>query len=240
MIVYEDDSIVGILLKGSNNAKTGNMCPLYILYRHEDPLAAAKAGKDSHICGSCPHRRYKGDLGDCYVNLGQGPLAIWRKYNAEGYPRATQHDIGKYLIANGLRLGAYGDPVYLPYDLTSRLTDLAAYHTGYTHQWKTCDPKWAKIVMASVDSEEELHEARSLGYRCFRTTHYDPTEKSKRSSGETICPASKERGKVLNCAGCKACGGRSSKTRADIVIRVHGPWSQKHIKRATLTVGGVA
>lgn len=236
MIVYEDDTIVGILLKGSNNAKTGNLSPLYILLREQDPLAGARSGADSAICGNCPHRRYHGTLGDCYVNLGQAPIAIWRKYNAGGYPKSTPELLRRYLVGSGLRLGAYGDPTFLPIDLVAKLVRMADFHTGYTHQWLSCDPRWARYVMASVDSREELDEARSLGYRCFRTTHDDPSLRGHRGANETVCPASKERGKVLTCSACRACGGQESKAKADIVIRVHGPWAQKHIKRVDLTV----
>lgn len=236
MIVYEDDSIVGILLKGSNNVKTGQMSPLYILVRSEDPLSAARSGADNLICGDCPHRRYAGDLGDCYVNLGQGPLSIWRKYNRGGYARATPDLLEEYLVGRGLRLGAYGDPAYLPLDLLAKLTSLSDYHTGYTHQWRVCALAYSQYCMASVDTEEELYEARSKGYRCFRTTVDDTKLRSNVREGETVCPASEERGKVLTCSQCRACGGGSSKNTTDIVIRVHGPISKKRIR---LTVQGV-
>ena len=81
MIIYRGPSlldgapIVAIATVGSRNAKTGDMVQTWIMRDDVKPLAAAQSGADASVCGDCKHRPISG--GACYVNLGQGPRAVF-------------------------------------------------------------------------------------------------------------------------------------------------------------------
>ena len=203
MILYEDDNIAAIATFGSSNTKTGSMAQLWVLYRHEAPTEASKTGNDSFVCGECPHKPSL--AGSCYVNLGQAPNNVYRKYKNGGYPQGTP----KELMAEDIRFGAYGDPAFLPFALVHALAKYANSWTGYTHQWKTCDPRFSKYFMASVDTEEEYKLAKVMGWKTFRTVlSGDQLELSER-----ICPSN-----VVTCKQCKKCNTQNT----DIAIEVHG------------------
>lgn len=235
MIVYEGPSaidgkpIVCILtgFTGTKNPKTGQMIQSWILRQDIDPISATRNGEDSSICGDCVHRR---DLTtgkrSCYVNL-LGPNGVYKAYKKGKYKKDLRLiKKGRLAIAvpqikgRSLRLGSYGDPAMLPLDLWRRLCDNAKQWTGYTHQWKWCDPGFADLCMASVESDEEQAIAESLGYRCFRVN------KSGTSQNDSIiCPASDEGGKRTTCDQCHLCQGNMSERSARIPhvqITVHG------------------
>jgi hypothetical protein len=86
------------------------------------------------------------------------------------------------------------------------------------HQWRKCDPAFARYVMASCDNAADYLEAKAAGYRTFRVR----TAAEALRDREVICPASAEAGFKTNCAACRACGGTGAKARADIAIVVHG------------------
>ena len=82
MILYEGPSILDgkpivVIMTGakapSHNAKTGAMAQTYILRQDIPPLEAVKSKEDVSICGDCPHKGTS-----CYVNVGQGPSAVWK------------------------------------------------------------------------------------------------------------------------------------------------------------------
>ena len=78
--------IVVIATTKSSNRKTGDMVQTWILRSDIKPTEASKAGADASICGDCKHRWSLG--GACYVNIGQGPGAIFRAYKRGNYPQA--------------------------------------------------------------------------------------------------------------------------------------------------------
>jgi len=189
--------------KATANPKTGDMLQLWILPANEAPHHAIKSGADASVCGECPARPING--GDCYVTTFQAPLSVWRST----YPN-TPADRNV-----PIRLGAYGDPAALPFDIVAGLIQ-GKKHTGYTHQWRTCDPRFKSIVMASVDSDAEAAEAKANGWRYFRVEREDGTPKA----GEVSCPASEEAGKRTTCANCLMCSGTTSQAKS-IVINAH-------------------
>lgn len=209
----------------SRNAKTGNLVQTWILRSDIKPTDAAKTGADESICGACPHR---GEIVDgknvnrsCYVTLFQAPLNIFNTSKRGKYPR--EHNRAADLLAGrNVRLGAYGDPAAVPFHVWEQMLKHAARGTGYTHQWKTCDSRFARYCMASADNMQEAQEAQAMGYRTFRVG--TPAEKVAR--GEFLCPASKEAGAKINCAACLACGGKSSPNRASVFIPAHGAKSK--------------
>lgn len=216
--------IVAIATVSSRNAKTGAMAQVFILRDDVSPVDAIHSGADRSICGDCSHRGRIELLNDvsrnvdrsCYVTVFQAPLVVFKAYKRGVYGAAPVPGAGARALFAGarVRIGAYGDPAAVPFDVWSEaLADVAA-HTGYTHQWRDADPRFASIVMASADSESDRDAAKALGYRTFRV----------RTAGETLAPREidcpSEQG--VKCADCVACGGTSAKARVDIAIEVHG------------------
>ena len=165
------------------------------------PVDAVMSGADESICGNCIHRAINGKKRSCYVNVGQAPFNIWRAWKNNKYPQVKPLDFGEYYSRyRSIRLGAYGDPAAVPLRV---LHDLMYHdwvgHTGYTHQWRDCDPRYANYLMASVDTEAEYWEAKADGWRTFRTL----TPDDSLTDGEISYPASDEAGKRTTCDRCK-------------------------------------
>jgi hypothetical protein len=202
----------------SRNQKTGALVQTYIMRADVEPTAAIKTGADASICGDCAHRGDgTGKARTCYVNVGQGPLRVFRTahHGATGYPFAS--DVAALGEGRAVRIGTYGDPAAVPVHVWEALISRATGHTGYTHQWRRA-PQLRPIVMASVDSEAEAREAQSQGWRTFRVCM---PNHALRLPGEAQCPASAEMGKKLTCAECLACNGANGR-RGSIVIQAHG------------------
>lgn len=230
MIVYDGPSqlngapIVAILIPKSENRKTGDMAQLYILPKDMSPLEASKAGLDDSVCGDCPLRQSKG--GACYVNLGHGPRATYDAYRRGKYgPLKRERGFRRQSV----RLGAYGDPAALPYETVKKLTRMFDGHTGYTHQWRTCDQRFKGLLMASADSDEDKEAANARDWRTFRVMG----EYSEMAEDERIC-ANDSHG--VKCADCLACHGKGG--RANIAIKVHGS-RKNRFKGAGLALAAV-
>lgn len=239
------------LASGSSNRKTGAMVQTYILREDISPTEAVKSGADVSICGQCPHRgKPTSDplqqIGldtdgphaarTCYVNVGQGPLGVWRAYKRGRYidispqsPKAWNPDIVNVGDGRLVRLGTYGDPAAVPTSIWAALVFRAAGRTGYTHQWRKCDPALQGFCMASADSVEDAQAAQAAGWRTFRVAM--PCD-APRLANEALCPASKEAGRKLTCAQCLACAGADGR-RGSIVIAAHGGFAvMSHVNRA--------
>lgn len=225
----------------STNRKTGGMVQTYILRSDIEPTEAVRTGADASICGACPHRGQPLEPGQvsgphkartCYVNVGQGPLGVYRAFKRGAYRDLTapeSDDTLPALCAGKLvRLGTYGDPAAVPTVLWHFLTVRAAGRTGYTHQWRTCDQRLRQLCMASADSVADAVDAHAAGWRTFRVAM--PCD-APRVQGEAVCPASAEAGKKLTCAQCLACNGASGR-RGSIVIQAHGGFAvMTHVNR---------
>ena len=237
MIVHEGPSlidgapIVVILtaINGSMNTKTGHMVQSYIMRADIDPVQAAKAGADASICGQCEHRpklAKKTGKAPCYVNLGHGPLGVFRAFKRGTYPRIDPDTAAALLTYRKIRIGSYGDPAAAPVELWETLTRHTRGHTGYTHQWKAPDfdaARWARLVMASADSLDDAALANLNGLRAFRVSIGQDQQ-----PGETTCPAAAEAGRRTTCAECNLCNGTTSSAR-DIVIADHGPGHKSRV-----------
>jgi hypothetical protein len=204
----------------SDNSKTGGMLQSWIIRSDVHPVQAVRSGKDRSVCGACPQRWSVG--GACYVIVAHGPGAIYKSIKAGKLGTSKALDLDnppKALLGKTMRLGSYGDPAALPFNTWIQVLDRLKIKgwTGYTHQWRTCDPKFKDLLMASCDSVEDLTEARAKGWRTFRVRKPgDPI-----LAGEFACPASEEEGKRLTCETCLACdGGRAQKVSP--VIVAHG------------------
>lgn len=207
--------------KGSRNVKTGGEVQTWILRDDMSPLVAADTGADASICGDCPHR---GSVVDgknvgrsCYVTLFQAPLNVWKSAHRGIYPTVIPKEGAAILSGLVLRLGSYGDPAAVPFDVWQGLLAEVSGHTGYTHAWRTA-PELAAYCMASCDTPLDYVEAKAKGWRTFRVMPKGAPLFTK----EIACPASKEMGAKTSCALCKACGGNTAKAKADVAIMAHG------------------
>jgi hypothetical protein len=189
----------------TTNRKTDDMEQVWILVSNVKPTEAAKSGADASVCGDCSHRpihaKQRG-VKECYVNLGQAPNRIY----STSYPtEPTTRGVPR-------RLGAYGEPTALPYDVALALAP--GKHTGYTHQWRTCDQRFRHLCMASVDSQQEAQEAQAMGWRTFRVRKgSEPV-----LPGEIVCPASEEGNHKSKCAQCLLCAGTSLKAKNIVIV----------------------
>lgn len=212
--------LVVIASVASDNRKTGDMIQTWILREDVHPYLAWKQGWDVSICGDCVHRGIETSEGmtkrTCYVTWF-GPMAVWNAYKKGSYETLSPGKARALVKGKLLRMGSYGDPAAVPFELWENLTRYSDGHTGYTHQWRTCDPRFAQLCMASADSVKDRQQARDLGYRVFGIG-------DKLAKNEVQCPATTPAG--LTCAECLACGGLSSKAKADITVPFHGSVAQ--------------
>jgi hypothetical protein len=119
-----------------------------------------------------------------------------------------------------VRLGSYGDPAAVPLQVW---IDLLAWSgsprwTGYTHQWRDCDPEFRHYVMASCETLADANLARSQGWRVFLVIAPD----APIPAGFIEC-LSDSHGKT--CAECGLCNGARrnvDKQPASIAIHIHG------------------
>lgn len=215
--------VVATGIKGaSRNSKTGALIQTWILRSDIHPSEAVHSGADESICGDCQHR---GDIVDgknvnrsCYVTIWQAPANVWRTAQRGVYPRVN-NSVSDLFAGRNVRLGAYGDPAAVPFHVWEQALTKAARGTGYTHQWKTCDSRFARYCMASADSLEEAKEAQAMGYRTFRV---GTVAESLVKGSEFLCPASHEAGRKVDCAACLACGGTNAPNKSHVFIPAHG------------------
>ena len=211
--------VVVVATFGSRNRKTGSMVQTWILRADIEPQIAIRSGDDASICGTCPHRfNPETNARTCYVNVNNAPLAVFRRYQRNGYQKATAADLA-WLKQQAVRAGSYGDPGSVPSHVWDDV--LGRVHTGYTHQWRT-SPNLRRHLMASVDSLAERDEARAQGWRTFRVAAHD--EPKLATSVEVECRSETD---GVSCADCKLCdGSRRAATETpatSIAIRAHGP-----------------
>lgn len=223
------DPIVGVvtgLEGGSHNPKTGPMVQAWILRQDLAPNEAVRENLDDAICGTCALRGCGGVDRRCYVTPWLGPHNVWKRVVAGAYLEASWLDLHALLEARHLRLGAYGDPGAIPFEVWRALLVKTAGWVGYTHAWRTCDPRLKAIVMASVDTEHEFLLAHLAGWRTFRVRLADDplvavTLARRRVPLEFICPASDEAQHRTTCQACQLCRGTSSPARS-VAIVAHG------------------
>ena len=199
--------IVVIATYSNRNTKTGKVVQTYILRSDINPLEASKTGEDFSICGSCPMRgevttdpkRKIAKGRKCYVNLGQGVLIVFKSYKRGVYQEGDPRTMGRDRF---VRVGTYGDPAAVPSEVWDELLAECETWTAYTHQ----KPWRPDIAMQSADSYDEAKAHWSEGRRTFRViVDLGDIDKTK----ETLCPASKEAGRRVQCTACKLCKGSS-------------------------------
>ncbi|MBV6625444.1 MAG: hypothetical protein KI793_21370 [Rivularia sp. (in: Bacteria)] len=211
-----DGSPIVLILTGfvnhTSNRKTGYLLQSWIIKQNILPTEAAKKGFDKAICGDCPMKLSR--LGSCYVNLAV-TNNIYRKYETGAYPYFSKNEIEvlkRYRYP--IRIGSYGDPTAVPFDVWKPIILASGSHTGYTHNWLFCDNSWKQYLMASVQSLGEARIAQNRGWRTFRIIAPD----APLTQNEILCRNTEDdRNK---CDNCFLCDGKSSKP--NVADRVHG------------------
>jgi hypothetical protein len=221
VVLYRDKkrfvTITGLTDK-SANPKTGDMLQVQILASKSDPVTAWQTGADVANCGHCPIKRH------CYVNKAFQPLSVYKATKG-------QKAVFPSLPDKAVRLGAYGDPLFMPLKLLYKVTRRRKW-TGYTHQWRTTPKhrarRYARYLMASIDKFggpliNQIVEAKKLGYRYFRVADNisDGTGWNRVRDNEVACPNFTHK---VQCADCGLCNGSTGEgdKRKDVVIPVHG------------------
>jgi|APCry1669189369_1035219.scaffolds.fasta_scaffold06435_9 hypothetical protein len=220
--------ITGVTSK-SKNSKTGEMPQVWIIRSDIHPTEALRSGEDYSICGNCPHRPQ--ELGDnalkksirsCYVNT-MSFNAVFKKYSNGGYPVVELSTVAEMLQGMNIRLGAYGDPAAVPLSVWVELCKYCK-STGYTHQWRTCDPGYAQYCQASCDNLLDVVQSTAKGYRTFfvqKVDKYNEVVRQYEGIKFAHCPASKEMNKVTTCSSCMACSGTRSGLKSNVTIMIH-------------------
>lgn len=219
----------------SVNVKTGRVIQVWILRSDMSPMEAIRAGADDAICGDCKFRGDGHGYGrTCYVTPWHAPQAVYR--TLPRYPTLAVDDAAGRVLGWVVRLGAYGDPAAVPFLVWAEF--LAHVHgwMGYTHAWRTCDPRMRELFMASVDSVDEQQEATRLGWRTFRVAEREEVVRIARAplrGDDVVCPASLEGGNRATCETCSLCCGTWKGAQRSVVIAAHG-------RRATFYPSSVA
>jgi len=210
------------ITEASANDKTGAMVQTFIMRRDIAPHKALKTGDDSSVCGDCNFRPIHKGATRCYVRVYQAPLSVWNAYHRGRYavPGVDFDDalLPELFAGLSFRIGSYGDPAAIPARIWKRATKRVKNRTGYSHQWnKRIGAGLKNLCMASADSESDVATATARGWRTFRVRKHDaPVLKN-----ESICPASAEGGKRVQCDTCGLCKGATIAARS-VVIADHG------------------
>lgn len=216
-ILYEGASvldgapIVAIATLTTSNRKTGDMVQTWILRSDINPVEVSKQKLDNSICGNCPQKQSIG--GACYVNIGQAPNSIYKAYKNGRYPKFDINKHGAYFSNRMVRLGAYGDPAAIPFEVNEQLTQLATGHTGYTHQiaHRNFDKRYLNICMVSADTPKQARKYQALGAKTFRVA----LANDSLFDNELECLSDS---KGINCIDCGLCDGQTK----NIAVQVHG------------------
>ena len=192
------------------------MAQVLICPANVPPYEAVKNGADSAVCQACPLRPLMG--GGCYVTTGK---YIPRVYEV-AKDQVPDLDAACAAIRHSgltLRVGAWGDPAAVPFEVIERLVDAArsatgrARHTMYTSSWQTCDQRLRDVAMASVRTPQERDYAKAAGWRTFRVKVPEAPVLAR----ERACPGSKHE---VTCSQCLLCSG--GMVGGDIVVDAHG------------------
>lgn len=223
VILYEGPSlidgapIVALASYSPKNPKTGDMLQTWIMRSDIPPHHASADGRDTSVCGDCPHRLNPvTGRRSCYVLVHQAPRSAWAAYKRGRYT----YDLDT-LPWRPARLGAYGDPTAVPLAAWERLLiRLPSGHTGYTSQW--AQPRaqgYRHLLMASVHSERQRDQAQAMGWRTFRIERpaSDLALAYALDRREIICPSATHK---MECRSCGLCDGAN--LRPSIVIEAHG------------------
>lgn len=225
-------------------AQQPRIAQLWIFVEGQHPLDSIKSGQDAAICGNCPHRYSYDTNGQplagsrtCYVSTHGGMPSVWRGAYQKPVTAISDPILRAVLSVCFLRIGAYGDPAALPYELVNELAAIAGQKlpalrsksVGYSHAWRTCDQRFRSLLMASCDTQEDVRSAVALGWRPFFAPLDGANVAAKSTkiadASLTLCLSANEReGATVACWQCGLCDGRKNDEdeRNGIAIPTHG------------------
>lgn len=224
------------LKRSSSNSKTGGMIQTWILPQSTAPHIAQKSGEDGAVCGTCPFSANRG----CYVQTEHAPLSVWKAWKADRYDIAGTDALPLIFDGRMVRLGSYGDPAAVPFEVWQSVLTSVSRHTGYTHQWRTCDPRFSAIVMASTERLQDVTRAAAKGWRTFYVRADGSDIDTEPLTGRKIvtCPASAESGHRTTCEDCGLCDGTYfTDKRAHVAIAPHGAKARRTATAVMNTYG---
>lgn len=224
-ILNDEHNIVGIATLKTKNRKTGNLIQTWILPEKINPIQELHMDHISPICGNCPLRN-----NGCYVQVGKAPNAIAKAFKNSSYKsqlidmHTALHDRDSILTemlltiqGRHLRMGAYGDPVAIPFFYWRPLVVASLSCVGYTHQWRLKEAQpFRNYTMASVETLEDATEAQAMGWKTFRIKKEGEPEQEN----ESLCMNEKL---GFTCEHCMMCNGR----KRNITITAHGASKNK-------------
>ena len=213
----------------SVNGKTSDMLQAAIMPADVMPSDAIKTGQDAIVCGGCPLRPgADGDGPRCYVMTWRGIDGVWRSIvktatatirsiagtlaplrgcsdPSAGHNRNVcerrGHTTGRPVP---IRLGTWGDPALIPLPVIRELAAPGRLRTGYSHQWRECDPEYRRWLMASIDGDNaavDRADANARGWSTYRV----------RAAGEAPLPGAVEcPHPAVSCSECGLCCGAES------------------------------
>ena len=244
LALAQHSDVLAVLTFGATNSKLGNEFQTYHLNAEQHPTDARRYGSgDACICGDCPFRaKATQKLGPCYPD-GRGIASLWGSIERGNYRPAEElaEALGLSLLqtlsvvgslANGVRLGAYGEPVSMPVRLAQGLTARARQRQGFTHQWKRlADSPWRMLTMASCETPEQPGIAAALGWRTYTVYPDNMTHKQARralanaSPGVKLghCPGSSVLDYIETCETCPIqCDGARYGQALHVINQAHG------------------
>lgn len=218
--MLDGEPIICIATMNTVNHKTGDMIQTWIIREDVTPMVAVQTGKDSSVCGRCPHRHFSG--GACYVVPFQAPTQVFKTYHAGGYDKLDTQTLRRFL-GRKIRLGSYGDPAAVPYHVWLGVVGLCDGHTGYTHQFhhECFDVKLTDFCQVSVETVSQYKNAVEDNVGTFRVI----PEGGTLQEGEIRC-LNETTG--ISCLACGLCDG---KHQNKIAITVHGNLASRFTKK---------
>ena len=180
---------------------------------------------DEKNCFDCPFSSNSGN-GKCYTHKFMQYTgfistikSLIKEFDTINNIAEYNNELGNTIVQMSenryVRFGTYGEPSLHPIELVEQISNNCKNWTGYTHQWFK-KPEYSLYFMASTHNKEQAKRAKEkFSYRSFISVD------NKGKLNGVICPASKEQGKISNCAKCGLCSGTKGKGKKDIVILEH-------------------
>lgn len=207
------------------NGKTGDMWQMYILLADVLPTEGKAQGLDASVCGDCIHRKVNGNTCYTYGTVLAGANGMWRQWKA-GKAQPFTADM---VAGSTVRLGAYGDPAAVPYEVWQPILAASNGWTAYTHQWETADARFTAVAQASCDSLSEQKIATARGWRTYTVMPVG----TERVAGAVPCPSPR-----IACADCLKCSGTGLGRKGNVWIAAHGSRAGAVGKPLPLSVAG--
>jgi hypothetical protein len=226
--------IVSYLAARADNDKTGDVPTVWIGINKEQ----ARASCDAVECKLRPWAPNRSkDTPVCFAHGGTPAMGL--SSIARSHERGTLNLNDEQMLkqraksARFIRIGAIGDPAVKPWGWWYRIRRLAKKYglktIAYTHGWRK-RPDLVGMTMASVDSLDEVAEAKAMGFQvAVATREVDPKTKTVTLPDGTtarVCRAinSKACGKpMIQCNQCLWCTGDSPDLT--VIFPDHGPGS---------------